>query len=108
MSDNRWEDLLTELQDSPGFRAEWDRLALARQVATWVIQYRVAHGLTQTAMARRLAMRQPQLARLEAADTEPKLETVRRVAEALGLEVSLTLGVGGVRIESRVVDAQAA
>lgn len=36
----------------PAFRAEWERMALARAVAEAVIRYRVEHGLSQSAQAR--------------------------------------------------------
>ncbi len=43
----------------PEVAAELARTAVANQLAILVIQYRVQHGLTQTALARRLGMRQP-------------------------------------------------
>ena len=43
--------------------AELNRTAVANQLAILVIQYRVAHGLTQTALARKLGVSQPAVAR---------------------------------------------
>lgn len=47
---------------------EWERTALARAVAARVIAYRAEHGLSQTALAGRLGMTQPALARLESGE----------------------------------------
>ena len=49
-----------------------------------VIAYRVEHGLSQTELARRLGMRQPHIARLEAGDHEPSPRTVARLSRGLG------------------------
>jgi ribosome-binding protein aMBF1 (putative translation factor) len=70
----------------PEVHAEYDRTALAHQVATRVIRYRVEHGLSQSALARQLGMQQPAIARLEAGDHEPSLTTLARLARGLGIE----------------------
>jgi len=70
----------------PAVRAEYERTAFAHAVATRVIRYRVEHGLSQSALARRLGMHQPAIARLEAGDHEPSLTTLARLARGLGVE----------------------
>jgi ribosome-binding protein aMBF1 (putative translation factor) len=73
----------------PDYRREHERTRLANDVAIKVIQYRVAHGLSQSALARKLGMRQPHVARLEAGDHEPSLSTLARLSSALGLDFSV-------------------
>jgi transcriptional regulator with XRE-family HTH domain len=73
----------------PAYRREYERTRLANDVAVKVIQYRVAHGLSQSALARKLGMRQPHVARLEAGDHEPSLSTLARLSAALGLDFSV-------------------
>jgi ribosome-binding protein aMBF1 (putative translation factor) len=72
---------------------EYARLAqeseLAHQVALRVLTYRTEHGLSQTALARLLGMRQPHVARLEAGEHTPSLATLTRLARVLGLEFNL-------------------
>jgi ribosome-binding protein aMBF1 (putative translation factor) len=80
----------TVLRD-PEVRAEYDRLALAHQVATRVIRYRVEHGLSQSALARELGMHQPAIARLEAGDHEPSLTMLARLARGLGIEFHIDI-----------------
>lgn len=72
-------------------RAKYDRTAFANAVAIRVIEYRAAHGLSQTALAKLLNMRQPAIARLEAGDHEPSLTTLSRLARGLGLDFSIDI-----------------
>jgi transcriptional regulator with XRE-family HTH domain len=79
------EVLAEELQD-PAFRAEWDRLTLARAVGRWVLHYRMRHSLSQRRLAAVLGIKQPQVARLEAAGHDPSLDTLRLLSDRLGAE----------------------
>jgi transcriptional regulator with XRE-family HTH domain len=52
-------------------------------------QIRTARGLTQVALAKKVKMPQPYVARLESgAETNPKLDALRRLAKALRCKVS--------------------
>jgi DNA-binding XRE family transcriptional regulator len=82
-----WEEVLKEHLRDPEFRAEWERLAPARAVAHRLILYRADHGLSQTALGRILGMSQPAVARLEAAEHVPSIETLVRIAERLNVEI---------------------
>jgi DNA-binding XRE family transcriptional regulator len=80
--------------------AELARTAVANQLAILVIQYRVEHGLTQTALARLLGIKQPSVARLEAGDHEPSVATLARLANKLGITLRLDLSPGSVALVS--------
>ncbi len=84
----------------PEVAAELARTALANQLAILVIRYRVDHGLTQTALARKLGMKQPQVARLEAGDHEPSVATLARLANRLGITLRLDLAPDSVELIS--------
>jgi ribosome-binding protein aMBF1 (putative translation factor) len=71
------------------YRREYERTRLANDVAIKVIQYRAARGLSQSALARMLGMRQPNVARLESGDHEPSLSTLARLSSALGLDFTV-------------------
>lgn len=73
------------------YRREYERTRLASDVAVKVIQYRVRHGLSQAALARKLGMRQPHVARLEAGEHEPSLSMLARLSTALDLDFSVTV-----------------
>lgn len=86
------ETLLTEeLRRDPAFAAEWKRTALARAVAIQLIAYRNDHALSQAELAARLEMEQPQVARLESGDVNPRLETLTRISGALGIEFNISI-----------------
>ena len=84
--------------DDPEYRAEWERTHLAHEIALRVISYRVEHQLTQTELARRLGMRQPHIARLEAGEHEPSLAMLARLARVLDMEFHIDITRGALRL----------
>jgi len=89
------EVLAAHLDADPEYRREWERTALARAVAVKVIVYRAEHGLSQTALARRLGMSQPAIARLESSEHNPTFPTLLRLSKALGIEFAIDIAPGG-------------
>ncbi len=85
------QDVLDNQLVDPEFRAIWERLAPARAVAMRLVGYRVEHGLTQTALGRRLGMPQAAVARLESGDHVPSIQTLIRLADALDLEFLVSI-----------------
>jgi ribosome-binding protein aMBF1 (putative translation factor) len=75
-----------EMSRDPEFREEWEQTALARLVAVQLIRYRVTNKLSQRALAEKLGKKQPFVARLEAGETNPDLETLVNISRALGIE----------------------
>jgi len=73
----------------PEYRREYERTRLANDVAIRVIQYRVRHGLSQTELAKRLGMRQPNVARLESGEHEPTIATLSLLAHVLKQDFSI-------------------
>ena len=86
-----------QLKD-PHFRAEWERTAVARAVALRLVEYRVEHALSQTALARQLGMKQPAVARLEAGEHNPSFDTLARLSSTLGIEFHIAVTPEGVAI----------
>lgn len=84
-------EILAEHLSDPEVAAAWQASALARAVAVEVVRYRRTHELSQAALARQLGMRQPQVARLEAGDVTPTMETLIRLAVALDLEIAIDI-----------------
>jgi transcriptional regulator with XRE-family HTH domain len=83
------EQVLAEELRDPDFKREWDRTALARAVALKVLAYRTEHALSQRGLAKKLGMTQPQLARLEAGEHNPTIDTLARLAQALDIEFAI-------------------
>ncbi len=83
------EQVLAEELSDPDFRREWDRTTVARAVALKVLAYRTEHGLSQRGLAQKLGMTQPQLARLEAGEHNPTIDTLARLAQTLDIEFAI-------------------
>jgi len=81
----------------PAFRERWEKTALARAVALRLVAYRGEHGLSQTALARMLGMKQPAVARLEAGEKNPSWDTLARISDALGVEFLVDIAPKGRR-----------
>jgi ribosome-binding protein aMBF1 (putative translation factor) len=82
------------------YRREHDRTRIANDVAIRLIRYRADHGLSQSALARKLGMPQPNVARLESGDHEPTLSTLARLSEALDLDLSVDIKPGHVKLRA--------
>lgn len=86
-----YEDFLEEQLRDPEFRAEWERTAYARAIANQVIRYRNGHGLSQTALAKRLGVSQAVVGRLELGEHEPKISTLQKLSERLGMRFMIDI-----------------
>jgi len=78
-----------ELARDPEFRREWERTALAREVAAAIVAYRDAHKLSQRALAERLGWRPSVVSRLEAAEHNPSIDTLVELSSKLGLKMRI-------------------
>jgi DNA-binding XRE family transcriptional regulator len=78
-----------QLRQGPEFRVHWERTALARALALAVIGYGVKHHLTQSQLAAKLEVRQPQVARSEMGEYTPSLEMLQRLARRPGLRFTV-------------------
>ncbi|MET7864529.1 helix-turn-helix domain-containing protein [Micromonospora taraxaci] len=85
-------------RQDPEFRAEWDRTAFAREVALRIVRYRADNDLTQTALARRVAMTQSVIARLESGDQPPSIATLAKLSNGTGMVFDVKISRGAVEI----------
>lgn len=68
----------------------------ARQIMAgmFLTEMRRRTGVTQTALAKRLGVRQPTVAKMEQQD-DLQLSTLQRIADALGVELTLAANIRG-------------
>jgi ribosome-binding protein aMBF1 (putative translation factor) len=93
-------------QQDPEFREAWDRLAVAREIAVQVLRYRTENGLSQRDLATEVGLKQPAIARLENAETQPTLDTLARLSKATGLVFAIGVSKGAVHLlPSHVAEA---
>lgn len=89
------EDLLSQEMSDPEFREHWERTAVARAVALWLVRYRGEHGLSQRKLAQSLNVSQPLIARLETGGHAPDLATLLWLADTLGISIHLDITASG-------------
>ena len=88
--------LLAEEQlADPSFRAEWQRLAPAREFASTLLRYRAQHKLSQRALAERLGVSQPRVVKLESGEHNPAVDTIINAVRRLGVEFVLDVAPTG-------------
>jgi len=71
-------------QSNPEYAAEAARLAPYEAMARLVIKYRLEHDLTQKELADKIGTSHSAISRLESGQATVTLNTMKRVAEALG------------------------
>jgi ribosome-binding protein aMBF1 (putative translation factor) len=92
------DEVIEDHRQDPEFRAEWDRLEFARQVAIHVLEYRTDRGLSQRAFAAMVGMAQPAIARLESGEHKPTLDTLAKLTNGTGLEFHFAAAGGTVEL----------
>lgn len=85
-----WADIRDRRLAKPAARAGYERARRAFELAEQVRALREAKGISQSELARRIGSTQPAIARLEAGGVAPSIETLERIAHALGLELSVS------------------
>lgn len=86
-----WGTVKRDRKASIARRSGYRRAKEAFELSERVRQVRENSGLTQAELAARIGSTQPALARLEAGGVMPSLDTLHRIAEALGLELVVDL-----------------
>jgi ribosome-binding protein aMBF1 (putative translation factor) len=77
--------------NDPAFKAERQRMRPYAELAKLVIRLRALEGLSQEELARRMGTTKAAISRLESGRHRPTVETMRRLAEALGGRLTLTI-----------------
>ena len=94
MNHSQWKTRRTKqlLGEPVEYDQEYLDARLAGDLGQAVYDRRLELGLSQTDLAERAAMTQPQISRIEGGDTVPTLPLLRRLAKALdgSLNVALT------------------
>lgn len=79
------------LEADPEFRADWERTAFAREVATSLVRYRQAHGLKIDQLASQLGLDAEAVGILEEGEEDLDVSTLRLLSERLGLSFLLDI-----------------
>lgn len=85
-----WREVRDSFLSDPEVQQAYEELAPRFAVVRQLITLREERGLSQRELAARAGMKQPQLARLETGQVEPKLDTLQRLAVALDCRVRVS------------------
>ena len=89
-----YEEDYTCVMSDPEFRALYEHEAQKKELWLQLVEARMASGLTQREMAKRLNVSQAQVARIEKAGYDCyTLNTLRRYVEALGSDFRLEVAI---------------
>ena len=86
-----WDVFMDGQLEDPAFASAWEARRTMREAALAISELRARLGLSQRALAERAGMKQPEVARLEAADVNPTWETLSHLFEAVGAEVAISV-----------------
>lgn len=89
-----WSEVRGKRLSKPAAKAGYERARRAFDLAEEVRRLREGKGLSQSELARRIGSTQPAVARLEAGGVAPTIETLERIAGALGLELTVSFSHG--------------
>lgn len=84
--------IFAEFEQDPAYSAKRAELEPALTLAANILHLRALLDLSQAELAHRAGMRQPRIAELERARGNPRLDTIGRIARALGVTVADLLG----------------
>lgn len=84
-----WDSIRADVLADPTVKAEYDVLEAEFSTASLLIALRSASGLTQREFAKRVGMKQSQLARIESGKQVPKLETLAKLAAGAGYSIEV-------------------
>lgn len=75
--------------ENPEFKEEWDALEPEFQVVQAMLKGRKENNFTQKQLAEKTGITQADISRLENGESNPSLNTLKRLAEGLGMKLRL-------------------
>lgn len=96
-----------DLKNDTEFREEWERTAVPRALALYLMRVRRERGLTETEFARLLGMSQPAYWRLDLGEHVPTIKTLKKISNALGVTFRIDIRPDDASEATEVVDLPA-
>ncbi|HEX4383533.1 MAG TPA: helix-turn-helix transcriptional regulator [Myxococcales bacterium] len=92
----------------PAFRQAFEQRRLIHEVALAVKGMRLAAGLTQAQLAKRIQSNQPMIARIEKGldQRTPQFDTLQRIAGALGRQLKLVFVMPTKKTKTSIVEVE--
>ena len=87
----KYEDVKGRLLNSPEAQKAYEDMEEEFRLIRLLVQMRQQSKLTQTQIAEKMKTQKSNISRLENGKTDPKLSTLFAYADALGVEIALTV-----------------
>lgn len=81
----------TKALKNSAVKAEYEALGPEYEIVRAIIKERVKRGWSQTDLAEAIGSRQPVISRLERGGSNPSLQTLQRIAQALDLSLKISM-----------------
>ncbi|MBR1849192.1 MAG: helix-turn-helix transcriptional regulator [Lachnospiraceae bacterium] len=76
---------------NPEFKKEWDALELDFQIQAALMKARIDSDMTQAELAKKSGVRQSNISRIESGAVIPRLDTLEKLAQAMGKKLKITM-----------------
>ncbi len=80
-----------KLLKDEGVKRAYEKLAPEFSVISMIIEKRLERGISQGELARKIGTKQSAISRLESGSYNPSLSLLKKVSEALGAELNISL-----------------
>lgn len=84
-----FQDHLKESLKDPKFKKAWEESELEYQIATQLIEARLAKNLSQRDLAKKMKTSQAVVSRLESMNANPSLSLLKRITQALDVKLTI-------------------
>lgn len=91
MARKDWDEVRRDRLRAKAAQRGYEHARKAFELAERVRELRLAQGLSQSELARRIGSTQPAIARLEAGGVAPSIDTLERIAAALEVDLVVDL-----------------
>jgi len=91
MKNNAYKQLKRELLRDKKIKEVYERLGPEFAIIEMIIKKRIEKGLTQKELAKKIGTKQSAISRLESGTYNPSLSFLRKVSEALGTKLKISL-----------------
>jgi len=84
-----WREVKEDLLRDPEVKKEYNDLDVEYRLLKAVIENRIKKGLTQEMLARKIGTKQTAIARFESGKTNPSLRFIKKISEALDMDLEI-------------------
>lgn len=84
-----YNEFLSEKLNDPAFKKEWDELEPEYQLIRAMLNARDEQHISQRQLAAKTGITQADISKIESGEANPTLQTLKRLAEGLGMRLEL-------------------